>query len=568
MSDDPTIRRVGAVVLAAALLLLPGLGGIGLWAPDEPRYAQVAEEIRSFEHGARGLVLMHLNGEAYDQKPPLYFWSAALVGTPFGRVSETAARLPSAIAGIVCVGLVALFGRRLIGARGATLAALLLLTTQEFAHLSRRVQLDPMLVLFETAALAFYWRIAQRAGANDRVAPHASESTRDLLALHTCLGLAVLTKGPVGLLVPALVIATDLAWQRNLRALPGLFAPRFLLCSLAPGLAWAIAAVALAPPGYFEHAIVDNLFGRFARGTAHARPWHYFLWNFPLACLPWSLAWPAVWRAARREIFVPNADPERARAWRFLLGWVGVTLVFFSFSTGKRSLYLLTAAPAAAMLTADVLRRATDRGLTLPVAAARGLFALAAAGAIAGVVVAIGGPWFPYPLPRGAGFAIALLLLGAIVAFRRGREAPPAIAARRQIAIGIATVLAVELVLFAWIFRALDAEKSPRAIAEAAAARVRAGGTIGLLGERGLIGGVVYYGNRRVTQLDRGEDVARFLAEGGQALIARRRDLPRIAEHVDVEVVATARGGRRALVVAIPRDPSVNVHVPESDVAR
>ena len=60
----------------------------------------MAEEVRSFEHGPTGLVLLYLNGEPTDQKPPLYYWAAALFGVPGGRVTETAARLPSALAGI------------------------------------------------------------------------------------------------------------------------------------------------------------------------------------------------------------------------------------------------------------------------------------------------------------------------------------------------------------------------------------------------------------------------------------------------------------------------------------
>ena len=85
----PSLRPLAAGVLAAAaLLFLARLGATDLWAPDEPRYAQIAEEIRAFEHGARGLWLLHLNGEAYDQKPPVYFWLAALFGAPAGRVER------------------------------------------------------------------------------------------------------------------------------------------------------------------------------------------------------------------------------------------------------------------------------------------------------------------------------------------------------------------------------------------------------------------------------------------------------------------------------------------------
>ena len=73
-------RDLAFLIGAALLLLLFGLGGRELWLPDEPRHAAIAEELRSFVHGWRGLVLLHLNGAVYTQKPPLFYWLAALAG--------------------------------------------------------------------------------------------------------------------------------------------------------------------------------------------------------------------------------------------------------------------------------------------------------------------------------------------------------------------------------------------------------------------------------------------------------------------------------------------------------
>src|SRR5207237_8462730 len=76
---------------------------------------------------------------------------------------------------------------------------------------------------------------------------------------------------------------------------------------------------------------------------------------FPARSLPWGLFWPVVAWAAWRRVFVAHGDPERARAWRFLLAWVGVMFIFFSISAGKRELYMVPAMPAGALLTADAL---------------------------------------------------------------------------------------------------------------------------------------------------------------------------------------------------------------------
>ena len=89
--------RPWLVLLGATAFFTTDLANIDLWAPDEPRYAAIAEELRTGRHGAGGLLLLHLNDEPYSQKPPLYFWLAAALGLASGRVDELAARLPSAV---------------------------------------------------------------------------------------------------------------------------------------------------------------------------------------------------------------------------------------------------------------------------------------------------------------------------------------------------------------------------------------------------------------------------------------------------------------------------------------
>src|SRR5437667_4029771 len=88
--------------------------------------------------------------------------------------------------------------------------------------------------------------------------------------------------------------------------------------------------------------------------------------QFPTRSMPWSLFWPVVAWAAWRRVFVAHGDPERARAWRFLLAWVGVMFIFFSISAGKRELYMVPAMPAGALLTADALLVLLAQGSAVP----------------------------------------------------------------------------------------------------------------------------------------------------------------------------------------------------------
>jgi len=534
-----SLSLLGAGVLAAAaILFFTRLGATDLWAPDEPRYGQVAEELRSLEHGVGGLWLLHLSGEVYTQKPPLYFWLAALAGAPAGRVDEVAARLPSALAGVACVALLIRFGTSLRGHAVGIGAGALLATTSLFAHLARRAQLDVLLCAFELVALMAFWRI-------DRGGPCRA---RDVALLHGALGLAVLTKGPVGLILPLLAIGAFLAWERRLCALALCFTPWALLLSVAPGLVWIVGAVLLAPPGFADTAILDNLWGRFVHGTSHAAPHGYYLYRLPLDLLPWTLLAPAVIATGRR-VLGREGPAERARVWRLLLAWLGTALVFFSLSGGKRGLYLLPAFPAAILLGADAVVTALLAGarpsrlvsIALAASAALLLFAGLAAPSLAS----------HYGVDAPVHFAALWLALGgaALLAFRAAGSSW-----LRRSAVVVASVALAELLAFAVFFPALDPEKSPRGVAQAAAALTRPEEELGVT--RGtLVGALAFYGRRRVAEIETPEAIARFLASGGRVIVTEGRNLSRLQSLVPVEVRFRTRHGNRELVVVTAAPP-------------
>jgi 4-amino-4-deoxy-L-arabinose transferase-like glycosyltransferase len=476
------------VLAAAALLLLLGLGWTDFWPPDEPRAGAIAEEMRSFVHGWRGLVLPHLNGEAYTQKPPLFYWLAALCGAFAGRVTETAARLPSAIAALLTVAIVCRLGRTLFGPRVGVLAGVLLLSVPSFVELGRSARLDALLTLFVMSAFAAAWRIDRRIG---------RERTNRVL-LHGAIGLGVLTKGPVAFLFPTLGLLTWLAWERRLSAFRAFVSPASLLLSLGPGLVWAAAAVTLAPSGFADDALWDNLVGRFFSGAAHARPWWFYLERFPLGVLPLTLLWPLAWLRFRALARDPAAA-QTLCAWRFLLAPIGAVLVFLSLSAGKRGVYLAPIEP---------------------------LVALACAEALAG--------WLDTEQAR-----------------RWLRRLPGEPARAAVLTVGV-TVVVLEGAWIAWVKPALNERNSPRAVAEAAGSATPHGGTIGLFRHDPLIGPLQYYGGRRVHPLENAEEVTRFFAQGGRALVVEDEDLGALGDASRFPVLARERIRQRRMLVLGP----------------
>ena len=546
-----------AVVLAAAVLLLAGLGQLGASAPDEPRYLQVAEEMRSLQHGPSGLVLLHLNGAVYDQKPPLYYWLAGLLGSPLGKVTEAAARLPSALAGVFLVWLTLQLGTRLFGGAVGVLGAALLLSVFEFAHLARRVQLDILLAALETMALVGFWWLDRDLMARSRA----------VALFHCAMGLAVLTKGPVGFLIPTLVVIGYLAWEGRLRGLRRAFPLWGLALSLGPGIAWVTAAAALAPAGFADDALGTNVVGRFFVGTSHQRPLYYYLYQLPLDFLPWTTLWPLAYLGARRHVFAgPERDPESHRAWRFLLSWLGMSLLFFSLSSGKRGLYLVPAFPALALMCADgAVRRLQGRAaLPGPLTVCAALFALLAAVVGAEALLASAGS----PLILGEDFVAAIrvpflaafgsALIGvacaataAWVVLTRNR-AP----LRSFAGVAIAGAVVIELAVFLLLYPALDPIRSHRPIGIAAGRLTQPSDRIGLLSDRAMAGGLAYYGERRVSQLSTPESVRQFIHEGGKVIVVKRRKLDRVEEVTPVSIRDSFRTGRREIVVVTPRSGS------------
>ncbi len=505
-------RQRIALSLTALAFFTAGLASIDLWAPDEPRYAAIAEELRSGRHGAAGLVLLHLNDAPYSQKPPLYFWLAAAFGLGPGRVDELAARLPSALAGVACVLGTVWIARRLRWPEPtAWLAAALLATSFRFAFTARRAQLDVLLCAFELLAVALFVGLETRRGGIEA----ARRRPARIAGLHAALGAAALVKGPVGWL-PLLVFAAFLAWEGRLAAFRALVPVWALTLSIGPLLLWIGAATALAPDGFAGEAVGTNVFARFFAGSSHARPFYYYAYQLPVDFLPWSLLLPttalALARAARATA-APRSGPveaaaatapahagwsERATA-RFLAAWILAPLAFFSLSAGKRGLYLLPIFPALTLGCAFVATRARATATVESSAA-------------------------------GTGDA------------DRGRT--------RRLAAAVAAVALLELGGFLFVLPLLDAEKSPRPIAASIAARTRTDEAVALFGLRPLEGAIPYYGDRPVRSIASAAEAERFFDEGGRLILMRASELDRLSESLALVAVERFRTGRRELVLA------------------
>jgi 4-amino-4-deoxy-L-arabinose transferase-like glycosyltransferase len=406
MIDRDRVRDLALALGLGCALFLPGLGDHDLWNPDEPRYVEVAREMReapTIEH----LLVPRLNGEIYAQKPPLLFWLIALGAAIAGRLDETIGRLPLALSAVLALPLVLAIARTWLTRRAAWLSALVFGTCVNLMLQARAAQID-MLLVFLVALAMRLWLSGLESGKRAHV-----------LLGYAAAGLATLAKGPAGLLPPLLSLVTFLLVSgqrqrlRELRLGSGLALWAAIVC------AWLVPAVLVGGPAYGRTIVFQQNLGRYAEPQGHLQPWYYYLVVLPVTFFPWSVLLPsAVLLGCKRF-------RERERlALSFALSWVIVTVLFFSLSPGKRTVYVLTMYPGLALLVGAAIdhlgrdRGSSRRWLGIPLA-------VLALPLVAAVPLALALPRFANrapeiavvsdSLPMRAALTAAALALGATV---------------------------------------------------------------------------------------------------------------------------------------------------------
>lgn len=407
-----TARSQGLLVAAfAALVLLPNLGVAPLWDDDEPRNAACSLAM----HASGDWVVPTFNGRLRVEKPALVNW-LHLAGFAVAGVNETGARLGSALLTVATCLLVWRIGTAAFRPAVGCWAGVAMATCLWTGVGGRAATPDAPLVFFTTLALWLFVRAARvpaAAGHGWRDAP-VRLSAGAAAAIGAVCGLAVLTKGPVGV-VPPLVAFGLFAWWQAVRdpALSGPLPTRAAAtlaaaCRSVRPLVILGAAAAVAAPWYVAVALrtdgawlrgfflVHNV-GRFtAPMEGHAgSPLLYYPTVVLVGMFPWSMAAALIGGHAIRSARA-GADGV---AVRLLACWAAAWIVPFSLAATKLPGYVWPAYPALALLTglffADWVRlpaATTDRWMRLAWVLLGG----------AGVALAIGLPLVARRLAPGA----------------------------------------------------------------------------------------------------------------------------------------------------------------------
>ena len=497
---------------------------------DEARFALLAREAVEFHHW----LLPRVRGVIYLNKPPLFFWTVAVLAKPFGVVNEATAPLASVLAAGAALLAVIALGRRLWDDRVGLVAALVLATAPFFYFMSHQVLSDMMMIAW--LAWALYFLLTARLVA----APLPR-----LVGFYLCVAGALATKGPAALmaLVAALVVVlVEDGWRRGLRWLRLPVGIGILALASVP---WLLPYLLQTERSYVGGVVVGHYGDWYFREKTGSRL--EALQENLVRFLPWTIFLPAgLWWWWR------DRDPRR----RPLLVWTGVIAVAVSLSGEQRARYFLPVLPPLSLLVAELLARAplepSGRGRRVLLAS----FAVVTLGAVGAAVVLLqmgpgDGTFVPPPgWPRGVFAALAVAgcaaALGLLAVRRSG------VAATLVLALALGGILIVE----GWTYPARYAERTNiRGFTAAVAERLPPDARLITYRDAGLV--YDFYLRRSIQELPRLSDLDARLAAprpGDVVLIREDRWATMRADHeARWQVLLADRVGRDRMVLLAPR---------------
>ncbi len=336
------------IAMISGIIWFSLLGYRDLFDPDEGRYAQIPAAMVD----SGDWLTPRLNGVKYFEKPALQYWATAAVFSLVGK-STASARLVPALAGYLGALFAAMLALRLFGARAAIFAFLFTSSSLMWVVMGHMLTLDMLLSTWLFCGMACLAIAQSRRSDRTRV-------RNWMLAGWAALALAVLTKGLIGLVLPAASVVVYSVWQRDWRIWKHLQLAGGLVLFLLLAAPWFIA-VSLKNPEFASFFFIHEHWDRYTSGVHHRRgPVDYFVPFLLLGVLPWLMVSLDV---LIRPVFKwrPENTGEFDAA-RLLWSFVAVTFVFFSLGDSKLPAYILPVMPVVAVLAAQRMAEAKRPG--------------------------------------------------------------------------------------------------------------------------------------------------------------------------------------------------------------
>ncbi len=337
-----------------------------LWFSDEIRYANVYEHLAN----AGKWIVMHLNGQTYPDKPPVYFWFLHALSPLTGGASPMLFFLGAAVSGLIYLASSYVLFRTVAQAKPylALAGGLVLLSVFYFVGLTHYSRMD---LLFAAFILLSHACLFQAVG--------KQQAMGWTLAGFFLAAVATLTKGPLGLGFPVAAMTGYLLWTGR----PG----RLLRKDMAAGLAlallvllvWAAGAWFTEQPDFLRNIFVQQIYKRAADTWHHGQPWYYYLYALPLTFLPWTFLL-LLSPLAKLPDALSRAWLQRKQAggWAYVWSMLFTGFVLLSALSIKIAVYLMPLFAPLALVTAKYMDETTETRSRWLFAMVGGLFGVLA----------------------------------------------------------------------------------------------------------------------------------------------------------------------------------------------
>ena len=333
--------------LLPVALLFWNLGYATFWNPDEGRYVAASYEMAYPFAGASDWLVPHLDTVPRLNKPPLIYWATALSFRAFG-VSDWSARLVPALGALLVLALIGIWGARCWGNRTAWAGAMAWVSGIGVVAMGRTANTDMLLcAAIALTMFGIFWT-TELQGRKQWLASAIA---------GVGMGLALLTKGPVGVALPLLFTAIYLTIIKGWPRAPWRALGVALGVAAVVGVPWFLLVEARHPGFLYTFIVRENL-GRVSgqEDYHHKTPITYYLPVVLLGFMPWTgfLA-PAL--GLWNRLNLDERGSRQNRAQMFLTIWALALIAFFSVSGTKLISYALPAFPAFALLIGVALGR-------------------------------------------------------------------------------------------------------------------------------------------------------------------------------------------------------------------
>lgn len=532
---DRPIIFIPILIALGAFFFIFHLDSPALTDPDETFYAQTAKEMLNRDEW----ITPYLYGKPQFEKPILFYWLVRVSYMVFG-VNEFAARLPSAIFGIIGLILIYLLGALLFNRRAGGLASLILASNVEYVILSRACVTDMVLTVFMLLGVYRFF------------CGYITGKRFYYILSGLAFGFAVLTKGPVFVVLALGVFTAFLIFSRDLKSIMKIPVIWVVLAYLAVTVPWYTAVYKL-----HGNTFVAEFFGfhnvtRFL--TSEHKIGSQFYYNLPVIMggfFPWSAFLPfGLWHIFKKAR-INNPAMERERKGSiFIIVWLSIIFFFFTASSTKLPTYVFPSFISLALIVAvlwDDFLKTSVANITRKGIAISYYFLLIAM--VIGSAVAMIFIYFDYPsILAGMAQTLLFVLYGmtlSYVAFRR----------RRFVVSFIFIVYAVGIMLFpltALVLPKIELYETSKPIAAKLLTYLKNDDALGA--ESSFMEGVAFYTGRFPVNLDKHHDLVAFLSSPKRVWCVMKEKNHRFLYELDTKPIFIGTSymvmklGKRAIV--------------------